>query len=256
MNSLIKAVTFDLWDTIVDDDSDEAKRKALGLRSKPLERRHLLWEALNDHEEISQEKVSAAFNVADIAFNKTWKQYFITLPVADRLTMVLKELDRSLPGDELAALSIAIGRMEVDIPPDPIEGIEKALKELSGRYKLCIISDAIVTPGFGLREILEGHGLKKYFDGFAFSDEVGYSKPHPSIFQAAAEQLGVEKEEMIHVGDRDHNDVKGPQALGMRAVLFTATRPDDKGMTSADAICENPADLPGIIDGLANGSAG
>ncbi|NQU61557.1 MAG: HAD family hydrolase [Rhodospirillales bacterium] len=251
MTPPIKAVTFDLWDTIVDDDSDEAKRQAQGLRSKPAERRHLLWEALNRHESISEEQVNAAFDTADAAFNHTWKKYFITLPVADRLTMALKELGRSLPGDELAALAVALGRMEVDIPPDPIDGIEAALKELSGRYKLCIVSDAIVTPGYGLREILEGHGLKQYFQAFAFSDEVGYSKPHPSMFQAAAEQLGVEKEEMVHVGDRDHNDVKGPQALGIKAVLFTATRDDDKAMTSADAICERPADLPGIIDGLA-----
>ena len=47
MNHKIKAVTFDLWDTIVHDDSDEPKRKAKGLRSKKAERRHLLWEALN-----------------------------------------------------------------------------------------------------------------------------------------------------------------------------------------------------------------
>ena len=36
---MIKAVTFDLWDTIVYDDSDEARRKAQGLRSKRDERR-------------------------------------------------------------------------------------------------------------------------------------------------------------------------------------------------------------------------
>ena len=47
MNHKIKAITFDLWDTIVHDDSDEPKRKAKGLRSKKAERRHLLWEALN-----------------------------------------------------------------------------------------------------------------------------------------------------------------------------------------------------------------
>ena len=39
---MIKAVTFDLWDTMIHDDSDEAKRKAQGLRSKKTERRHHL----------------------------------------------------------------------------------------------------------------------------------------------------------------------------------------------------------------------
>ncbi|GIT27925.1 MAG: hypothetical protein CM1200mP41_39690 [Gammaproteobacteria bacterium] len=31
---MIKAVTFDLWDTVIHDDSDEPKRAAQGLRSK------------------------------------------------------------------------------------------------------------------------------------------------------------------------------------------------------------------------------
>lgn len=251
MSAPIKAVTFDLWDTIVDDDSDEPKRLAQGLRSKPEERRHLLWEALNRHEDTAFDDVVAAFDAADAAFNKAWKGHSITWKIAERLAKVLAELGRTLPDEELAKLAEDLGRMEVDIPPDPIDGIADALKELSERYKLCIVSDVIVTPGDGLRQVLEGHGLKHYFQGFAFSDEVGRSKPHPDMFQSAADQLGVEVAEMVHVGDRDHNDIKGPQALGMKAVLFTATRDDDKDSTSADAVCERHQDLPGIIDGLA-----
>ncbi len=60
-------------------------------------------------------------------------------------------------------------------------------------------------------------------------------------------------DEMVHIGDRDHNDVKGPQTLGMKAVLFIATRAHDKDRTSADAICARHAELPGVIDRLAAG---
>ena len=49
VNRRIRAVTFDLWDTVVHDDSDEPKRKARGLRGKKAERRHLLWQALSKH---------------------------------------------------------------------------------------------------------------------------------------------------------------------------------------------------------------
>ena len=47
MSSKIKAVTFDLWDTMIDDQSDEPKRRQRGLRSKEEERPYLVWEALN-----------------------------------------------------------------------------------------------------------------------------------------------------------------------------------------------------------------
>ncbi len=251
MNHPLKAVTFDFWDTIVDDESDEPKRAERGLRSKHDERRHLLWQALNHHQEISPEQVNAAFDAADAAFNKAWKGHSITWKIADRLLRALMELGRTLPGDDLEKLAGDLGRMEVDIPPDPIDGIAAALEDLSRRYKLCIVSDTIVTPADGLRRVLDGHGLGQYFQGFAFSDEVGHSKPHADMFKSAARQLGVEVAEMVHVGDRDHNDVKGAHALGMRAVLFTATRDADRETTSADAVCDHHADLPGIIDKLA-----
>jgi hypothetical protein len=39
---MIRAISFDLWDTIVVDDSDELERAALGLLSKHDERRAML----------------------------------------------------------------------------------------------------------------------------------------------------------------------------------------------------------------------
>jgi putative hydrolase of the HAD superfamily len=70
------------------------------------------------------------------------------------------------------------------------------------------------------------------------------------VFASIASQLGVEIEDMLHVGDREHNDVKGPHALGMKAVLFTATRDRDKDKSKADAICASAADLTGTIHQL------
>ncbi len=74
MDRSIKAVTFDLWDTIVDDDSDEPRRRAMGLRTKADERRHLAWQTLDTHAPISREAVSQAYDVAEAAFNHVWKR--------------------------------------------------------------------------------------------------------------------------------------------------------------------------------------
>ncbi len=248
--SAIKAITFDLWDTIVHDDSDEPKRKVRGLRSKRDERRYLVWEALNAFSPISLETVVLAYDVADAGFNLVWRENHINWTVEQRLQVVLNGLGRTLSGPELTRVIAATGAMEVDISPDPIEGARAALETLSQRYKLAVVSDAIVTPGAGLRAILKKYDLKKYFSGFAFSDEVGHSKPHRAMFDSAAQQLGVEISEIVHIGDRDHNDVQGPQDLGAKAVLFTASRSHDKAITTADAICEDYQDLPAIIDRL------
>ncbi len=248
---MIKGVTFDLWDTMVRDESDEAVRAARGLRSKRAERRHLLWEALNAVQPIEAAQVELAYNVADAAFNRVWHDQFVTWTIAERLRVALNGLGRTLPEAEFTRVVQAHEVMEVEIAPDPIEGIAEALAELASRYKLCVVSDTIVTPADGLRAVLEKHGLKQYFSGFAFSDEVGHSKPHRAMFDAAAGQLDLPLSQLVHIGDRDHNDVKGPQSLGMKAILFTASRAHDKDTTSAEAVCERHADLPGIVDRLA-----
>jgi putative hydrolase of the HAD superfamily len=250
---MIKAVTFDLWDTLVHDDSDEAKRAARGLRSKRDERRHLVWDALNRREPIDADDVRLAYDVADAAFNHVWHEQSVTWTVRERIDVILAGLGRTLPDEELDRVCRAHEDMEVDIPPDVIDGAADALADLATDFRLAVVSDAIVSPGRCLRRLLEGHGLLGHFSAFAFSDEVGHSKPHRDMFATAAEQLGVRFDEMVHVGDRHHNDVEGPHALGMKAVLFTASRDRDKDITTADAICERHADLPRIVRGLRGG---
>jgi FMN phosphatase YigB (HAD superfamily) len=247
----IKAVTFDLWDTMIADDTDEPKRHAKGMRSKAAERRHLVWQALNRHQPIGEEQAGLAYDVADAAFIRAWKGYSVTWTVEERIDIIVNGLNRNLPDENRQALVAALGRMEVDVAPDPVPGIGVALADLAERYALCVVSDTIVTPGAQLRALLDGHGLKRHFSGFAFSDEVGRSKPHWAMFEAAASQLGVGFTEMVHIGDRDHNDVKGPQALGMKAILFTGRRDDDRGITTADAVCADHTDLPAAVDALA-----
>jgi FMN phosphatase YigB (HAD superfamily) len=247
----IKAISFDLWDTLVDDDSDETIRAERGLRSKRDERRHLVWEALNAIEPIDLARVVLAYDTADAGFNLVWKKMHINWTLEQRLNVVLTGLERTLPEDAFGKLLEDTAQMEVDIPPNPIEYVQDSLAALSRDFKLCVCSDSIVTPGAGLRQILEKHGLKQYFSAFAFSDEVGHSKPHPSMFDTVVQQLGIQRHEFIHVGDRDQNDVKGPHAIGAKAVLFTATRPDDKDITTADAICGSHKELPQVIADVA-----
>lgn len=248
---MIEAITFDLWDTLIHDESDEPRRASLGLLPKREARRGLVYEALSRHVSVPADAVSMAYDVADAAFNKVWHDQHVTWTIAERLSVLLGGLGHTLPGEEMAALVAAHETMEVDVAPDPVEGIADALAQLAPDYKLGVVSDTIVSPGHCLRELLAKHGVARYFDAFAFSDEVGHSKPHPDMFRHAARELGVELAHMVHLGDRDHNDIKGAQAAGMKAILFTATRDTDRAHTSADAICERAGDLPGIVARLA-----
>ncbi len=101
-----------------------------------------------------------------------------------------------------------------------------------------------------MRELLAGYGLRDLFSGFVFSDEAGCSKPAPEMFRRAAELAGCGIEEMVHVGDREHNDIAGAKDAGARAVLFTGAVDRSRGPSRADAVCRDFADLPAILDSL------
>ena len=53
------------------------------------------------------------------------------------------------------------------------------------------------------------------------SSDHGYMKPHPSIFEAALQKVGVEPAEAVMVGDSLAHDVQGARRLGMRGVLVS-----------------------------------
>jgi putative hydrolase of the HAD superfamily len=69
-----------------------------------------------------------------------------------------------------------------------------------------------------LREFVVHHRLD--VDAVVGSRAHGFVKPHPTIFQAALEQLGVEPAEAVMVGDSLEEDVEGARALGLRAILI------------------------------------
>ena len=248
---MVKAITFDLWDTVIHDDSDEAERASQGLASKKEARRELALAALRRHGPLDEATLRTAYDTMEAAFNHVWHEQHITWTVDERVSVLLAGLGRTLPEAERAALVRDLEEMEIRIAPAPVEGIGEAIADLAGSFRLGVVSDAIYSPGRCLRRWLEMHDLLRHFDGFAFSDEVGHSKPHPDMFASVASQLGVEVNEMLHIGDRDHNDVRGPHALGMKAVLFTATRDADRTRTAADAVCATASELPDTIRRLA-----
>ena len=67
----VRAVTFDLWDCIFIDDSDEPKRAAAGEKPKPEARRDLLHTFLARHAPIPRETVDLACDITDAARVRT-----------------------------------------------------------------------------------------------------------------------------------------------------------------------------------------
>ena len=244
---MIKAVTFDLWDTVFIDDTDEPKRKAAGRPSKPVERRQLVHQYLEKYQAIDARLVNAVYDTADAAFRKVWHDQHVTWTVRDRIEIILKGLQRELPQKDMDELVQLHEEMELEFRPNFVPGVHEAIKHLHGTYKLAVISDAIFSPGRCLRTLLKDEGLLDYFDLFIFSDEVGNSKPEPRVFEAAGNGLGLKPEEIVHIGDREHNDVLGPLSVGMHCILCTAAIDRDSKNTQAKFSFNDYKSLPATI---------
>ncbi|HSK15486.1 MAG TPA: HAD family hydrolase [Gaiellaceae bacterium] len=89
-----------------------------------------------------------------------------------------------------------------------------------------LVSNAF-DPGWLLHEDLARMGLAERLDAAVFSSEVGKRKPHPAVFEAALERLGVVPEEAAFVGDRRYEDVRGAKELGMTTIQAFWFRADD-----------------------------
>ncbi len=250
MPTPVRAVTFDLWDTVFIDDSDEARRRELGLATKPQARREMVFEFVNRQASVPRQNIDIAYAAADAAFGKVWHELSVTWTVRQRLEVVLAGFSQILPGHEMAELVRRHEEMELQTPPDLAPKIDSALESLHAKYRLGVVSDTIFSPGRALRELLDKYDLLRHFDAFAFSDEVGRSKPHATMFAAVARDLGVALDGIVHVGDREPNDVAGPHGVGARAVLTTVVKDRGSATTRADAVCGDYAELHKIIDSL------
>jgi HAD superfamily hydrolase (TIGR01549 family) len=89
------------------------------------------------------------------------------------------------------------------------------LEELrAAELRLGLVSNGIRD----LNEFVAHHRLD--VDAIVGSRAHGYVKPHPTIFQSALQQLGVDAAAAAMVGDSLEEDIAGARALGMRAILI------------------------------------
>jgi HAD superfamily hydrolase (TIGR01549 family) len=100
---------------------------------------------------------------------------------------------------------------------DNFELYEDTLPVLAALREHGLKIGLVSNTGRDLDAFVAHHALD--VDAAVGSGTHGKTKPHPTIFRAALEQIGVNAEEAAMVGDSPEDDVEGALALGMRAFL-------------------------------------
>jgi HAD superfamily hydrolase (TIGR01509 family) len=179
----IRAVIFDLWETLIDWDGDANALMHAQVRERVGFDFHERW-------------------------NRAAERY--TTPVREVLTGV------GIPDDALD--DVMSYRAEfVRTCLVPRAGAVETLGELRtrglkvGLITVCTEDVELLWPES------EFAGL---FDAEIFSNAIGLSKPDPRIYLACCEQLGVEPHEAVFVGDGANDELGGARRVGLVPVLI------------------------------------
>jgi putative hydrolase of the HAD superfamily len=232
---MLKAVTFDFWNTLY-----KAAPYAAGLR-----RKFLRAVFARNQIDVDEAQIDGAEDVARKEWNRIWREEYRTPPAADWVRWMLDELLLQLPPADFNALADYFDRSLLDADPGPtlIDGAAETVQRLAQRYRLGVISDSGLSTGKTLRYFLKRDGLLDCFTCTTFSDEVGVSKPHARIFQITLDQLSVQPREAVHLGDLTHSDIAGAKAIGMYAVRLTANYDDANHSVEPDAVVKSYAEF-------------
>lgn len=227
---MIRGIVFDLFDTLVDQDHSrlvpvEVEGKRLSA-STPHLYRHLeghleggpFGEARNELSLLAFAELQR--EVDRELFERTLKRG-IELATEDRFAALLERLPVSSASDAgelalgLTAVHMGVLREAVTIPIHH----EAILATLATDYRLGICSNFSHAPT--ARALLDDAGFSPHLEAVLISEETGIRKPRWEIFAGMTDLLGLEPEEILHIGDSLTADVAGAAASGMKTVWLT-----------------------------------
>ena len=209
----VRAVLFDLFDTLVDIHMDRLPETTIRGR-----RVRSTYGALHEELQRSQPVDFETFSRELRAVDREWQDLAykegLEMTTEERFQRLLVRLeidDATLPG---ALRDVHMGKLEEQV--ETLDHHVEVLEGLRRGVRLGVCSNFTDTPT--AHRVLERSGLMSQLDGVVISADVGYRKPRPEMFVAALACLGACAEETVHVGDNLDADVRGAMEVGMRTV--------------------------------------
>ena len=237
----IRAVTFDLWNTLL-----TSIPGAVEIRSRSW--REVIVERGLD---IGDDLLHGTLSMLPTRFDEEWRagrQYGPTEALADCFTA----FGDRLASEDRDALAAAFEAASYELKVAPVADAADVLSAVAATgVAVGIISDTTLAVGRHLRTYLDQHRILQHVTFAAFSDEVGVYKPDPAIFRVALDGLGIDDPTTVaHVGDLMRTDVAGARAMGMVTVRFRGVVDDPEDGAEADHVIDRLADLS-VVLGLA-----
>jgi putative hydrolase of the HAD superfamily len=221
----VKAVTFDLWETLLFERDGDSGRRSAARCSGVAE----AFDRLGVH--VPAEQVDSAMKQVIASLVKVWDSN-VDVSHVEQLELLVRSCSKgslALKNEWVEELSSAYVSPFFESPPYLNPDAISVLGDLAEAGKqIGLICNTGLTPGFALRRFLESEGALRYFDFLAFSDEVGFRKPDRRFFHVVARKLKIDPCSVVHVGNNLKVDVWGAKNAGFRAIHFVCEEGRDK----------------------------
>lgn len=253
---MIRAIGFDLWETLITDTAELAKTqeelRIAGVTS-------VLRETGHEREDA---EVRRAYHDLWTRCHELYWSNDLDIPTRRQIVHFLEALaiePSSVPEDLLAKMDHAYAVPALEILPSAVDGAAETVRQLArDGYLVGVISNTGRTPGHILRSVLDRLGFADSIRAMVFSNEHGVCKPQRPIFDTLCAGLAIPPEDVVFVGDNLYCDVYGAQQCGMMGVHFN---PAVKGLAVApptaheieivpDATIETLPELPAVVADL------
>ena len=122
-----------------------------------------------------------------------------------------------------------------------IPGTKEMLATLRGRYRLGLLSNFTHPPA--AMSLITQLDLEPFFEIILISGDLGYRKPHPSVFKELVSQLNLHEDEIAFVGDDPDADIAGALRSGLHPIWTTYVR--DHNILPAPGMLGPTDDDPG-----------
>jgi HAD superfamily hydrolase (TIGR01509 family) len=212
----IRAIVFDLFDTLVDLRMEDLPRVELGGRPVP-STAGALHQALAARAAIDFETLTAALAEVDRAWRVGRWERGLEFPTLERFARLAQHLGLADP--DLPALLTEVHMARITGLAHAPAHHDAVLDALRVRARLGVCSNFSHAPA--ARAVLARTGLAQKLDAAVISHDVGLRKPRREIFEAVLAALACAPEEALHVGDNLTADVAGAAALGIRTAWIT-----------------------------------
>jgi putative hydrolase of the HAD superfamily len=156
--------------------------------------------------------------------------------------------------DELKEKDVPLVSRSVHLMP----GLPEILPRI--RLKMGIWANTKAAGEQEVRDWLRRAGISEYFEWITTSEDAGARKPSRSFFSFALKSCGLERNEIIFVGNQLNTDIRGANDYGIACVWLSSHAyhsPDETPKGALDPDLPRPTytisslkQLPGLLESL------